>query len=49
MNPNLLRDLVDEAIWAHIEPAAWERARRAEAAQKDSVRKLFASWPGVAR
>jgi hypothetical protein len=49
MNPNLLRDEVAEAISAHIDPVAWGRARRAEAAQQASIRELFASWPGVAR
>jgi hypothetical protein len=49
MNPNLLRALVEEAISAHVEPVAWERAMRAEWAQQASIRDLFASWPGVAR
>jgi hypothetical protein len=38
MNPNELRDRVEEAIQAYIDWDIWERCELAEAAEKDTIR-----------
>jgi hypothetical protein len=52
MNPNDLRTRVEAAIRAEIEPVAWERYVRAEAAERESIETTLSTWnriPGLAR
>ncbi len=46
MDPNDLRDLVETAIAAEIEPEAWERYLVANRAEQESLRSYFKAWRG---
>jgi hypothetical protein len=51
MNPNDLRARVEAAIVAEIEPVAWGRYVRAEAAERESIETTLSTWnriPGLA-
>ena len=44
MDPNDLRDRVEEAILSEIEPDAWERSTKVNAAEQESLRSYFKAW-----
>jgi hypothetical protein len=44
MDPNDLRDCVEEAIEELIEPEAWERCDRVNAAEKNNLREFLEKW-----
>jgi hypothetical protein len=44
MDPNDLRDCVEEAIKEHIEPVAWERCEMINAAEQESLRTVLGRW-----
>jgi hypothetical protein len=46
LDPNVLRDLVEEAINGEIEPDAWEHCAVIEQAEKESLRTVLDSWKG---
>jgi hypothetical protein len=41
MDPNDLRDLVEQEILRHIEPTAWERCKVVERAERNSLREVL--------
>lgn len=45
MSPPDLRERVESAIVARIDPAAWERTGLAEKAEQDSLRDILGQWP----
>jgi hypothetical protein len=47
LDPNVLRDLVRDAIEAEIEPEAWERCDRVNKAEQDSLRHVLDKWKGA--
>jgi hypothetical protein len=47
MDPNDLRDLVEEAIKNEIELEAWNRCAVTEKAERESLRTVLDSWRGV--
>ena len=47
LDPNRLRDLIDDAILLEIEPTAWERCAEVEEAEKKSLRHVLDSWRGA--
>jgi hypothetical protein len=47
MDPNDLRDLVEDAIKEEIEPVAWERCLSVERAERESLRHVLDSWRGA--
>ena len=52
MNPNALRTRVETALEAEIEPTAWARYVRAEAAERESITATLGAWnriSGLAR
>jgi hypothetical protein len=44
LDPRVLRDRVQAAIVAQIEPAAWARCVRAEAAERESIHEVLTAW-----
>jgi hypothetical protein len=48
MDPNDLRDRVEESILDQIEPEAWERAAKVNRAEQESLRDFFKGWTGGA-
>jgi hypothetical protein len=44
MDPNALRDCVEEAIKALIEPVAWARCEVVNAAERESLRTILKGW-----
>jgi hypothetical protein len=44
LDPNVLRDLVEEAIKDEIEPVAWERCALVERAERESLRHVLDQW-----
>lgn len=44
MDPNDLRHRVEDSILAEIEPVAWERCRRAQEAEQESLQSLLDQW-----
>jgi hypothetical protein len=44
LDPNELRDIVEEAIQNEIEPVAWDRCAVVEEAEKDSLRTVLDRW-----
>ena len=48
LDPNMLRDLVDDAIRSAVDEDAWSRAERVEAVERASIYDFFAGYPGVA-
>jgi hypothetical protein len=44
LDPNELRDIVEQAIQAEIEPVAWERCATVEEAEKESLRTVLDRW-----
>jgi hypothetical protein len=44
MDPNDLRARVEEEIVAFIEPTAWQRCARVNAAEQESLRTVLAAW-----
>jgi hypothetical protein len=44
MDPNDLRDCVAEAILDLIEPIAWERCERINAAEQESLKIILEKW-----
>ena len=44
MDPRVLRDLVEKAIKAEIEPEAWERCVTVNKAERESLQTVFDSW-----
>jgi len=47
LDPNILRDRVEEEIKALIEPEAWERCETVNIAQRDSLREVLSGWAGA--
>jgi hypothetical protein len=47
MDPNDLRDIVESAIRALIEPVAWARCETINKAEQESLRTVLDSWKGV--
>jgi len=47
MDPNDLRDCVEEAIKELIEPAAWERCEIVNKAEQQSLKTILAKWKTV--
>jgi hypothetical protein len=47
MDPRDLRARVEEEIAALIEPVAWERCERVNAAEQESLRTILDQWKGV--
>ena len=48
MDPNALRSCVDNAIKKLIEPIAWERCERVNAAEQESLKTVLKGWRGAA-
>jgi hypothetical protein len=46
MDPNALRDCVEEAILELIEPTAWERCEVVNRAEQESLKTILANWSG---
>jgi hypothetical protein len=44
MDPNDLRDCVEQAIWALIEPVAWQRCETIKRAEQESLRMILEKW-----
>jgi hypothetical protein len=44
LDPNELRDIVEQAIQNEIEPVAWERCAVVEEAEKESLRSVLDRW-----
>jgi hypothetical protein len=44
LDPNDLRDLVEEAIQAEIEPVTWERCELVNKAEQESLRTILDKW-----
>ena len=47
MDPNDLRDCVEEAIEELIEPVAWERCEVVNGAEQESLKTILAKWKGA--
>ncbi|MGY4283635.1 hypothetical protein ACVWXO_002855 [Bradyrhizobium sp. LM2.7] len=47
MDPNDLRDCVEQAIIGLIEPVAWQRCEVVNKAELDSLRSILAKWPSL--
>jgi hypothetical protein len=47
MSPVDLRAIVEDAIWAHIDAAAWQQSASTEAAEHRSMRDLLTLWRAV--
>jgi hypothetical protein len=47
LDPNDLREIVQQAIEAEIEPEAWSRCVTVEKAERQSLRTVLDSWKGV--
>jgi hypothetical protein len=47
LDPNDLRNLIEEAIQDEIEPSAWQRCAAAEKAERESLRTVLDSWNSV--
>jgi hypothetical protein len=47
LDPNVLRDIVEEEIKAEIEPVAWERCARINQAERWSLQTVLDSWKGT--
>jgi len=45
MDPNDLRDCVEQEIRELIEPVAWERCEVVNKPEQDSLRTILAKWP----
>ncbi|WP_409191033.1 hypothetical protein [Bradyrhizobium sp. RDM4] len=45
MDPNNLRDCVEQEIKNLIEPVAWERCDRVNKVEQESLRDILANWP----
>jgi hypothetical protein len=43
-DPNRLRECVEDAIKARIDPAEWERLETVEAAERESLREVLTAW-----
>ena len=48
LNPNVLRRAVEDAILAHLDADAWERAGSTEEVEITSLRDFLSTYPGVA-
>ena len=48
LDPNLLRELVEDAILAHLDADAWELAGSTEEAELASLRDFLLTYPGAA-
>jgi hypothetical protein len=48
LDPNDLRDLVEEAIESEIDPITWNRSIAIEKAETESMRAVLDSWKGAA-
>jgi hypothetical protein len=48
MDPNDLRDCVEQAIKELIEPIAWERCETVNRAEQQSLQTILAGWGGSA-
>jgi hypothetical protein len=44
MDPNDLRDCVEQEIQALIEPVAWARCEAVNAAEQESLRTILGKW-----
>jgi hypothetical protein len=44
MDPNDLRDRVEREIVRHIEPTAWDRCAKVNAAEQESLRHILDQW-----
>ena len=45
MDPNDLRDCVEQEIMELIEPVAWQRCEVVNKAEQESLRTILAKWP----
>ncbi len=48
LDPNLVRQLVEDAILRHLDEARWARSGSTEQVELGSLRDFFDSWPGAA-
>jgi hypothetical protein len=48
LNPNVLRDRVEQRIRSLIDWPAWERCAAVEKAERDSLLEVVAAWKGIA-
>jgi hypothetical protein len=48
MDPNDLRDCVEEAIEDLIEPTAWHRCEVVNRAEQESLKTILSGWKGMA-
>ena len=48
MDPVALRERVEDAIRAHIEPEAWARCEAAQQAEQATLEAFLKAWPGAA-
>ena len=44
MDPNDLRERVENEIWSEIEPTAWERCEKVNKAEQESLRTVLDQW-----
>ena len=44
MDPNDLRDCVEQEIQKLIDPVAWERCEAINAAEQESLKSIIAKW-----
>jgi hypothetical protein len=44
LDPNVLREIVEEEIKAEIEPVAWKRCARINEAEQESLQTVLDSW-----
>jgi len=49
LNPVTLRREVETAIRRRLDVAAWQRAERTEAAERESLVSILNQWPGISR
>jgi hypothetical protein len=49
MDPNDLRDCVEQAISGLIEPTAWQRCEVVNRAEQESLKTILEGWPGARR
>ncbi|MFN2444085.1 MAG: hypothetical protein ABR606_00630 [Vicinamibacterales bacterium] len=47
LDPNLLRERIEDAIVDRLDLDAWDRAEVADAAERESMAAYFGAWPGI--
>ena len=48
LNPNVLRQLVEDAILTHLDQDLWDRAEEIQEVEMTSISDFIRSWPGAA-